>query len=257
MGLRPGRCYKNPSKNIKGQGARGFRRARKQKRSYTRIAIKVPRKNFIGAAPALRIRQFNMGNPLKKYNTIADLKVSEGFDLRDNAIESARMAINRQLVKALGKDGFFMKVRVFPSNIMRENKTAQGAGADRVSQGMSMSFGKPIGRSARLRKGQIVFSVLCMKSQKTIVKKALMRAKARFSSSVKVYFSEDVKSIGTMPTKKIREVETKTTEKVEEGKEGEKKEGKEKVDGKEKKEEGKETKSKEGKPETEKKENKK
>jgi large subunit ribosomal protein L10e len=245
MGLRPGRCYKNPSKNIKGQGARGYRRARKQKRPYTRIAIKVPRKNFIGAAPALRIRQFNMGNPLKKYNTLANLQVREGFDLRDNAIESARMAINRQLVKALGKDGFFMKVRVFPSNIMRENKTAQGAGADRVSQGMSMSFGKPIGRSARLRKGQIVFSVLCMKSQQNAVKRALMRAKARFSSDVEVVFSENVKSIGTMPTKKIKEVETtKTTE------EGEKKEEKE-AESKEKKEE------KEGKPEAEKKEEKK
>lgn len=219
MGLRPGRCYKNAKKAIKGntRGGRGHRSARKQKRSYTRVAIKVPRRNYIGAAPALRIRQFNMGNPKGKYNQVADLIVKEGFDLRDNAIEAVRMTANRKLVKDLGKDGFFMKVRVYPSNILRENKAAQGAGADRVSQGMSMSFGKPIGRATRLRAGQVVYSVLCKKSQKKAVKEALMRAKAKFPVDVEVIFHEDIKSIGTIPTSSREEkiVETKTEETTE------------------------------------------
>jgi large subunit ribosomal protein L10e len=229
MGLRPGRCYSQPKKGIKGRGARQHRKIRKQKRAYTRIAIKVPKKNFIGAAPALRIRQFNMGNPKPKYNLLANLKVKAGFDLRDNAIESARMAINRHLVKTLGKDGFFMKVRVYPSNIMRENKTAQGAGADRVSQGMSMSFGKPIGRSARLRKGQTVYSVLCMKGQEKDVKDALMRAKSRFTSDVEVVFTEKIKTIGTLPAKRSRDIEVKpkADEEAKEGEAADKKDDKE------------------------------
>jgi large subunit ribosomal protein L10e len=226
MGLRPGRCYRNPKKGIKGSGANGHRKKRKQKRTYTRIAVKRPKRNYIGAAPALRIRQFNMGNPQKKYNAIADLCVKEGFDLRDNAIESTRMAVNRQLVKSLGKDEYFMKVRVYPSNIMRENKTAQGAGADRVSQGMSQSFGKPVGRSARLRKGQAVFSILYDKGKEKEVKDALMRAKARFSSDVEVIFHENVENIGTIPSKRIKEVKAQTPKPDEtaEGK-AEKKEG--------------------------------
>jgi large subunit ribosomal protein L10e len=224
MGLRPGRCYKSARKAVKGDGARGHRKPKKQKRAWTRIAIKVPRKNYIGAAPALRIRQFNMGNPKKKYNILANLKVKEGFDLRDNAIESVRMTVNRCLVKVLGKDGFFMKVRVYPSNILRENKTAQGAGADRVSQGMSQSFGKPVGRSARVRKGQAIYSVLCMNSQKDVVKNALMRAKAKFPCDVEVVFTQNLKTIGTLPTKKSRDldevkVEEKTEETTEKGKE--------------------------------------
>jgi len=233
MGLRPGRCYRNSKKPTKGnsRGGRGHKNDHKQKRTYTRTAVKVPRKNFIGATPALRIRQFNMGNPKLKYNVIADLKVREGFDLRDNAIESARMAINRHLVKTLGKDGFFMKVRVYPSNILRENKAAQGAGADRVSQGMSMSFGKPIGRASRLRANQVVYSVLCMKGQETDVRDGLMRAKSRFPSDVFVVFHEDVESIGTKQTKKIREVKVEPTaeqKKAEEAKEGETKDGEKK-----------------------------
>ncbi len=209
MGLRPAKCYRNIGH---------------KQRAYTRIAIKVPRRNYIGAAPALKIRQFNMGNPAAKYNRVGDLFVKDDFDLRDNAIESARIAINRKLVKTLGKDGFFMKVRVYPSHIVRENKQAQGAGADRVSQGMSMSFGVPIGRAARVRKGQVVYSILFKKGQEDFVKDALLRARARFSSEVGVKFHDDVESVGTIPTKKIRDVEIPTAEETKaaaEGKESE------------------------------------
>lgn len=228
MGLRPGRCYKSAKKPIKGNASsgRGFRKARKQKRAYTRIAIKVPRRNYIGAAPALKIRQFNMGNPKGKYDTVAELVVKEGFDLRDNAIEAVRMTANRKLVKDLGKDGFFMKVRVYPSNILRENKAAQGAGADRVSQGMSQSFGKPIGRAARLRKGQVVYSVLCKKNQKEIVKEALMRAKSKFPVSVEVKFHKDIKKIGTTPTKSREDKVVEKKEEKAETKDAKKKEEK-------------------------------
>ena len=230
MGLRPGRCYNNKEDKTR-YGAKSHRKKKKKQRAYSRVAIRVPRKNYIGASPALKVRQFNMGNPTGKYDLIADLRVKEYFDLRDNAIESSRMAINRKLVKDLGKDGFFMKVRVYPSNLHRENKQAQGAGADRVSQGMSRSFGVPISRCARLRKDQIVFNVLCMKGQEAIVKGALMRAKSRFPVDVYVKFHEDIKSVGTIPTKKIREIEIKAAETTpKEGEEVKVVEGTEKTD---------------------------
>jgi large subunit ribosomal protein L10e len=206
MGLRPAKCYTNPrgGKRIR-KGACGYARKINHQRAYTRIAITAPDRNYIGASPALRIRQFNMGNPMLPYNTVAELVVTQSIDVRDNAIESARQRINRKLVKALGKEGFFMKVRVYPSHILRENKQAQGAGADRVSQGMCLSFGVPNGRAARVRAGQTIYSVLCMDTQKVAVKDALMRARTRFPCSVKVEFHKDVKSIGTIPTKVIEE----------------------------------------------------
>jgi len=207
MGLRPGRCYRHSKKAAKSEGVRGWTRKKRQKNTWTRIANRKPRKNYIGSAPQLKIRQFNMGNPspLIPYNTMANLRVRDGFDLRDNAIESSRMAINRKLLKDLGKDGYFMKVRVFPSNLLRENKQAQGAGADRVSQGMSLSFGIPIGRAARVTAKQIILSVLCRKGQELTVKKAMMRAKAKFPSEVYVDFTDNIKSIGTIPNKLVEE----------------------------------------------------
>jgi len=207
MGIRPAHCYRSPKHGVKlRNGAGGHARRAGKQRAYTRIAINVPDKNYIGAAPQLKIRQFNMGNPLLKYNTVAELIVKDSIDIRDNAIESVRSTINRKLTKDLGKDAYFMKVRVYPSHLIRENKQAQGAGADRVSQGMTLAFGVPIGRMARVRKGQTIFSILCMSEQKEIVKTAMHRAAAKFPCKVEVKFHNDIKSLGTLPTKVQEEV---------------------------------------------------
>jgi len=81
---------------------------------------------------------------------------------------------------------------------------------------MSLSFGVPIGRAARVRKGQVIYSILCMKDQKEKVKSALSRANAKFPCLVEVKFHNDIKSLGTLPSKAIEEkvVEVKVAEGV-------------------------------------------
>jgi len=226
MGLRPGHCY-----------------SEKKDRAYCRVAVKVHRRNYIGAVPGLKTRQFNMGNSMKTFSHILDLVVEAHCQVRDNAIESARMAINRYLVKTVGKEGFFMKIRVYPHHILRENKQAQGAHADRIQQGMSQAFGKPIGRAARVRPGQKIISVLVDEKGVVAAEEALTRARDRFPCDVSVRIGTDVESIGTKPRKvkleqavKAAEAETKEGEETEEGKEGEKKEAPKKDEKGEKKE---------------------
>ena len=190
------------------------------------MAVRVHRRNYIGAVPGLKTRQFNMGNPLKQFTHILDLKVQEHVQLRDNSMESARIAINRYLHTHMGKENYFMKIRIYPFQILRENKQAQGAHADRIQTGMSKAYGKPIGRAARVRPGQKVISVLVDEDNVEVAKKALMRAKSRFTCDVKVEVGTDVESIGTKPKKvRIEKKEVKeSAEKTEEGKEaGEKK----------------------------------
>ena len=97
MGLRPGHCYSS-----------------KKDRAFSRYAVKVHRKSFVGAIPGLRTRQFNMGNGIKNFSHILDLIVEEHAQIRDNAIESTRIAVNRFLNNNLGKDGYFMKIRAYP-----------------------------------------------------------------------------------------------------------------------------------------------
>ena len=220
MGLRPGHCYSS-----------------KKDRAYTRYAVKVHRKSYVGAIPGLKTRQFNMGNGAKEFSHILDLKVEEHCQVRDNAVESVRMTINRYLNTHLGKEGYFMKIRAYPFHILRENKQAQGAGADRVSSGMSHSFGKNIGRAIRVRPGQKLISVLVDEEGVEVAKQALKRANSRIGAKISIRIGTDVESIGTRP-KKTRDI-LKAEREAEAQKAAEEEEG-EKGEGKgDKKEEGK------------------
>ncbi|MBI4210613.1 MAG: 50S ribosomal protein L16 [Candidatus Diapherotrites archaeon] len=187
MGLRPGHCY-NTTKD----------------RPYTRHAVTVHNRNYIGAVPGLRTRQFNMGDGMKQFDTIIDLIADTGplgAQIRDNSLESARLMINRAMIKKVGKEGFFIKLRIYPHNILRENKQAQGAHADRIQKGMSHAFGKTIGRAARIRDGQVIFSSLVFEADAQKAMDAMLMAKSRFTCRVHVRVGKDVESIGTKPKK--------------------------------------------------------
>ena len=217
MGLRPGRCYSST-----------------KDRPYTRHAIRVQKRDYIGAVPGLKTRQWNMGNGIKEFDTIVDLTVrtgKHGIQIRDNAIESARLIINRALTRDIGKDEFFMKIRIFPHHILRENKQAQGAGADRVSKGMSHSYGKSIGRAARVRDGQKIISVLVAAEDAEKARAALLPALSRLPCKVAANIHNDIASIGTKP-KKTRDMRKEDADEKE-AKESEGKEGEEKEEGKE------------------------
>ena len=189
MGLRPGHCYSDSGKD----------------RAYTRIAITVPRKNFIGAAPGLKTRQFNMGNPAKNFSNIVNLVVDDTIQIRDNAIEATRISINRFLNNKIGKENYFMRIRIFPFHILRENKQEQGAHADRIQKGMSHAFGKPIGRAARIHAGQTIISILVDEIHIGIAKQALLRARAKMPARLHVKVGTDIKSLGTRP-KTVKEI---------------------------------------------------
>jgi len=218
MGLRPGRCYSST-----------------KDRAFSRFSASNHRKSYVGAIPGIKTRQFNMGNGLKDFSHVLDLIVCEEAQIRDNALESIRMTINRLLNRKLGKDDYFMKIRAYPFQILRENKQAQGAGADRVSQGMSRSFGSNIGLALRVRPGQKIISVLVDAQHVDIAKQALARANPKLGIKVKIRVGTDVASIGTKPKKTrdmIKEEEKKKEEeKAEAGAEEapEEKKGKEKA----------------------------
>ncbi|MFH1751733.1 MAG: 50S ribosomal protein L16, partial [archaeon] len=212
-----------------------------RKQSYTRYSKKKQRKNFLGGVPQTKVRQFNMGNPIKDFDSAVDLMVNESIQLRDNAIESLRLMINRLLVKKLGKDNFFMKIRIYPHHFLRENKMASGAGADRIQSGMgNCPFGKIIGRAARLRKNQKIVTILCDKEKINVVRKVLENTNTRITCNVTTKFgpNKGIKTIGTKPSKTRAMRKEEQMKKEEESKKTEtsKEEGKESKDKKEDKE---------------------
>ena len=106
-------------------------------------------------------------------------------------MESARQTTTRALESALGQNGFHLKIKVYPYQILRENPLAAGAGADRFSTGMKKSFGKPIGNAARVKKGQTVFQVSVDKTDLEVGRLALSRASKKLPSSYSVELVEN------------------------------------------------------------------
>jgi len=148
---------------------------RQDKRPYTRFS-KYKKHSFIKAKPNCRIARFNTGDAKKNFDLVFHLMTKEVLQIRDNAIEAARITCNRTMEKALGKGMFYLQTRVFPHHILRENPLASGAGADRLSTGMAHSFGKPIGIAVRAKIGQELFSLRANKNNIILAKRALKKA---------------------------------------------------------------------------------
>ena len=112
---------------------------RKPARMYTQIRGQpYTRKEYMGGIPNIRIAQFEMGNAKAEYPLKMHLIAEERCQVRDIALEAARISANRYLQKRLGMMNYHVKIRVFPHCVLRENKQATGAGADRVSEGRRM-----------------------------------------------------------------------------------------------------------------------
>lgn len=154
-------------------------------RPYTRIS-KYTKKNYVrGGFPALKITKFDMGTPQKEYDAVLFLNSNESMNVRHNSLESARMTSNRHLEKNLGKE-YHLRVRVYPFHVLRENALASGAGADRLSKGMKLAYGKPVGCAARVREGQTLMELRLSKSNLNTGREALQRAARKFPCSCKI-----------------------------------------------------------------------
>jgi large subunit ribosomal protein L10e len=173
-------------------GLRKFKCYKVVKRAYTRKS-KYKRKSYIKGIPISKIVRYNMGNQKKEYKFEVCLKTKERIQVRDNAVEAARLTSNRKLEQQLGKTEYFFKIRTYPHHILRENRMLVGAGADRMQTGMKQAFGKVVGIAAQLKKNQKVFSIYVNKSGIESARDAMKTAirKLPFKGLVEV---EEVKS---------------------------------------------------------------
>lgn len=169
---------------------RKFSCYRKLERPYTRRS-KFKDKAFIRVNPNVLIVKFETGNTKKKFAYSANLISKEDLQIRDNALESARMTANRALEKTIGNKDYKLKIRVFPHHILRENPIAAGAGADRFSTGMKKSFGKPIGNAARIKTGQAIFEIGTEKKDVTTARLALKRAAKKLPGKTTIEVTEN------------------------------------------------------------------
>ena len=157
MPLRPGRCYR-----------------RFDTPPYTRL-------EYIRSIPPVMVPKFELGNPKGDFKVMVKLVTLRAGQIRQNAIEAARQHANRYMASHAGEQNYFIKIKIYPHHILRENKMMAMAGADRLQDGMRLSFGTPIGRAARVRKGQVVMYVETNPQYLEYAKEALRRAASKLS----------------------------------------------------------------------------
>lgn len=134
------------------------------------------RKEYIHRIPQQRISKFTSGDPSGEYEYTISLIASRKVEINSRALEAGRVTANRALEKMLGERSFLLKVIPYPHEVVRSHKLMGFAGADRLSQGMKLSFGKPTGRAARVTKDQEILTVSVAVEDVKAAKKALERA---------------------------------------------------------------------------------
>jgi len=127
-------------------------------RPFTRKS-KFKKKGYIKTIPPHRIAKFDSGDLTREFERKIVLQAKTSYQIRHNAMESARQMVNRHLVKKFGAKGYRLKVNIYPHQILRENKMLSGARADRLQTGMAHAFGKSVGVAAVVKKGTTIFTV--------------------------------------------------------------------------------------------------
>jgi len=165
MGRRPFRCYRYQKNKpyIKSRYCRGV--------------------------PESKIKIYDVGAkqaPVDLFPFVAHLVCDEKQQISSEALEAARIAINKHLTNTVGKEGYHIRVRVHPFHVIRANKMLSCAGADRLSSGMRHSYGKPIGVAARVDIGQVLMSVRGKDASEPHVIEAIRRGKFKFAGRQKI-----------------------------------------------------------------------
>ncbi|MEM5802166.1 MAG: 50S ribosomal protein L16 [Candidatus Aenigmatarchaeota archaeon] len=166
------------------------RTVRRIERPYTRVSQKVPRKSYVVGVPFPKTHQFEMGNKNGVFDAILYLLADKSVQIRDNAIEAARVTAHKFLEKKLGGNNYFMKILKYPHHVIREKPIATGAGADRYSQGMRLAFGKPTNRAIQAIKGERLVELRLNKDKLEIGKEALKKFGSKISTPIRILVAE-------------------------------------------------------------------
>lgn len=172
--LRPGACYRKP------------------KRAYTRVS-RYRELSYVKGVPGNKVKMFDMGSPGKEFDSIVEVVTKDSLQIRHNALEAFRVSANNNLVKKIGRKNYHFKLKVYPHQVIRHNPTANFAGADRFSSGMKHSFGKPLGRAAVVKRGQVISFIKVDKKDVPTAKKVFKVAVQRLPCKCSIKVRESKK----------------------------------------------------------------
>ncbi|KAI5186668.1 large subunit ribosomal protein L10e [Nematocida homosporus] len=169
MGRRPGRCYRY----IKNKP--------------------YPKSRFCRGVPDSKLSKYDSGKrkaEVLEFPVCTNLISMEREQISAEALEAARIALNKYLTTSLEKNAFHFRVRVHTHHVVRINKMLSCAGADRLQTGMRGSFGKPYGRTARVGINQVLISVRSKEGSEEKVREGLRRAMHKIAGKQRIEVSD-------------------------------------------------------------------
>ena len=173
--------------------------ARKPARMYTKISGPAyTRREFMGGVPYPKITTFIQGNQKKDFEIEMRLIAEESCQIRHIALEAARISINRKMAEATGSENYFLHIRPYPHQVIREHKMATGAGADRISSGMRAAFGRPVGTAARVHSNDVIMVARSNPDQAKKLRDALHKASIKLPTPCRIEITKGKELAGRL-----------------------------------------------------------
>ena len=167
--------------------------SKKYARPYTRVS-RNKAKAYIKVTPNNKIAKYNSGdsNAFRAGKFLFQLSLYSTVDvqIRDNALEAARQFLVKKMDEhVLGQ--YYLELQVHPHHLLRNNKTAAGAGADRMSSGMKHSFGIIEGRAAMVPAGKSIYFIACATDQGSrVAREAMGMIKSKLPGKTGIRFEK-------------------------------------------------------------------
>ena len=146
------------------------------------------RQKYVHSMPQPMIKRFTIGDTKAEYSNVVLLKVTSPGEIGSGSLEAARVTANKVLEKNGGS--FLLKVFVYPHEVVREHKFMGFAGADRLSRGMTKSFGRPATRAAKVVAGQTIVAIYTKGDAVDVAKTALKRASKKLPLPYEIVVEE-------------------------------------------------------------------
>ncbi len=180
-------------------------------RPYTRKS-KRKGKNYIKMFPPSKIVKMDMGDVSGynrgKYPITLRLVSKENVQIRDTALESSRQIVVKQLETNLPGQ-FCAHLRKHPHHVLREHAMLTGAGADRMSKGMTLSYGISKGRAAMVKRGTDIFTISVLDNEKArrVARNTLLMIKPKLPNLCRIIEEKTIMPTSAIEAKKKEAIE--------------------------------------------------
>ncbi|UYP43814.1 hypothetical protein NEF87_000099 [Candidatus Lokiarchaeum ossiferum] len=162
-----------------------------KKKGYQSKRSRSHRREFVRGGADSKITRFDVGNREKiDWEVKIGMLCEHNINISHFALEAVRVNINRRLIKKIGRQNFHLKIRRHPFTTYREHAMMSFAGADRLSSGMRNGFGRPVGKCARTRAGDVIMEVGCAFKDVNHIKRALYIADKKICTTTKIVLLE-------------------------------------------------------------------